>query len=208
MPISHKFKAIFVHIPKNAGESIEKTLEMYGGDPNETLWGGRGRIVLQHFTATAMKLFLKNDELWNTYFKFTVVRNPWSKAVSEYNWYLRYGPKCSFKEWVYSLRHRIEINDLIHRREIGHNIPQYKFVYSAHGECLVDRVLRFENLNDDFKKLAASRNWDVKLHYADTTKSSKRTDFREYYDADCIDEIESLYFKDIEIFGYSKENTF
>lgn len=209
MPVSNKYKAIFVHIPKNAGESIEKTLEMYGGNPNETLWGVLGnRIVLQHFSATAMKLFLKNDELWKIYFKFAVVRNPWSKAVSEYNWYLRYGPKCSFKEWVFSLRHRIMINDLIHRREIGHNIPQYKFVHNANGECLVDQVLRFENLNRDFEKLATDCNWDVKLRYEDTTKSSKSRDFREYYDADCIDEIERLYYKDIEIFGYSKQNTF
>lgn len=209
MPISNRHKAIFIHIPKNAGESIEKTLGIYGGDPNETLWGTLGNnVVLQHFSATEVKHFIKNDELWNTYFKFAVVRNPWSKAVSEYNWYLRFGPNCSFKQWVFSLRHRIEINDLIHPMEIGHNIPQHRFIQSSSGECLVDQVLRFESLNDDFKKLAGDRGWNVKLSHNKKTKSKSTKDFREYYDDDTINEVERLYRKDIEIFGYSKESTF
>ena len=42
MPISHKLKVIFIHIPKNAGESIEKTLGIYGlknKDPKSKYWG-------------------------------------------------------------------------------------------------------------------------------------------------------------------------
>lgn len=209
MPISNEHKAIFIHIPKNAGESIEKTLGIYGGAPNETLWGTLGNhIVLQHFSATKVKHFIKNDELWNSYFKFAIVRNPWSKAVSEYNWYLRYGPKCSFKRWVFSLEYRIKINDLIHPMEIGHNIPQYKFIQNSGGECLVDQVLRLESLDDDFKNLAGDRGWNVKLRHDESTRSKNKNDFRAYYDEDSINEIERLYRRDIEVFGYSKQSTF
>ena len=47
---------IFIHIPKNAGESIEKTLGMYRGNPEETLWGVvDNRIVLQHLSAERLR---------------------------------------------------------------------------------------------------------------------------------------------------------
>ena len=124
MPISHHLKAIFIHIPKNAGESIEKAMGMYGGLPAETLWGRvENRFVLQHLTATELQdSGLVTQEIWRQYFKFAVVRNPWSKAVSEYNWYLRYGPSVSFNEWLDSVEHRIKINQSIHMKEIGHPI--------------------------------------------------------------------------------------
>ena len=52
MPIYHDLKAIFIHIPKNAGESIEKSLNIYGRDPTETLSGIiNNRNVLKHLTA-------------------------------------------------------------------------------------------------------------------------------------------------------------
>ena len=125
MPISHKLKTIFIHIPKNAGESIENALEIYGveeNDPTKRFWGViNNSIVLQHLTANDLKNNLSED-IWKNYFKFAVVRNPWSKAVSEYNWYLRYGPKISFINWSKSLIYRLKINSMIHILETGHNL--------------------------------------------------------------------------------------
>ena len=114
MPLSKKYRAIFVHIPKNAGESIEKTLEMYRGDSEETLWGVKDkRIVLQHLSAEKLKDQYIEKSVWDAFLKFAVVRNPWSKAVSEYHWYLRFGPLISFSEWVDSLPARLQINEMI-----------------------------------------------------------------------------------------------
>jgi len=72
--------------------------------------------------------YFDNSE-WNKYFKFAVIRNSWSKVVSEYNWYLRYGPKIQFFEWVNTLKNRININNAININEVGHNIEQYKYIY-------------------------------------------------------------------------------
>ena len=104
----------FIHIPKTAGESIEKTLGMSEGSPYENLNGTiENKIVLQHLTGEVSKKDYIKPEIWIDYFKFAVVRNPWSGSVSEYNWFLRYGTSVTFSEWVKSLETRIKINKSI-----------------------------------------------------------------------------------------------
>ena len=59
MPISNSLKTIFVHITKNAGESIEKSLNIYPTDKDicfKNYWGTKNnREVLQHYTAQKIK---------------------------------------------------------------------------------------------------------------------------------------------------------
>ena len=57
MPISHKHKTIFVHIPKTAGGTIEKSLNIYGIDNQGSLkpsinilYGMLDSRSLQHLT--------------------------------------------------------------------------------------------------------------------------------------------------------------
>ena len=208
MPISHEHKGIFVHVPKNAGESIERSMGMYAGDMHQTLWGiFANRIVLQHLTAAELKDNYVARDLWDGYLKFAVVRNPWSKAVSEYNWYTRYGPTVPFYEWVRSLAARLKANSCIHIEEVGHNVEQYKFLY-AEEKLLVDEVLYFENIRQDFSSLCKRMNWNLSLGHADTTKSRSSLDFREYYCEETAEIIGEVYKIDIEIFDYDLNKTF
>lgn len=210
MPISHEREVIFIHIPKTAGQSIEQALGVWKtGHPRETLWGAhQERITLQHLTGQEIKKIVGNL-IWSSYFKFAVVRNPWSKAVSEYDWYLRYGPQVSFKEWARSLRLRLAINRVIVMMEVGHNIPQSAFLFDEEGKLMVDEVLRFENIAEEFAALAKQQKWDVKLPHAQGTKSRRfGKDFREIYDTETIEIIENIYAHDIRNFGYSKNQTF
>lgn len=209
MPLSQKYQAIFVHIPKNAGESIEVTLEMYRGDSEETLWGVKEkRVVLQHLSAEKLKNQYIEKSVWETFLKFSVVRNPWSKAVSEYYWYLRFGPLISFPEWVDSLPVRLQINEMINILEIGHNVRQYEFLYDKNGRLLVDRILKFEDLSSGFKSLCDERNWQVSLKYDKATKSSPSKDYRSFYNEVTAKKILNIYRKDVELFGYSMHKTF
>jgi chondroitin 4-sulfotransferase 11 len=209
MPISKNLKTIFVHIPKNAGESIERALGMYGGNAGDTMWGTiANRHVLQHLTASEMRKQFFTDTMWDDYFKFAVVRNPWSKAVSEYSWYLRYGPLIPFYEWVDSLENRLHINKAINILEVGHNVEQFKFIYSECDKLLVDKVIRFENLKTEFDALCLELKWNVDLGYSETTASPNKIDFRRYYDKETVLKIAQIYSQDVEIFGYNQEETF
>ncbi len=95
MPISHQYKAIFVHIPKTAGSSIEAVLGMHGGKPDVGLVPYPNQFLdydrlygeqLTHLSAAQIKAELRNDTLFDSYFKFTIVRNPWERLVSGIAW--------------------------------------------------------------------------------------------------------------------------
>ena len=205
MPISHKYKAIIIHIPKNAGESMEKKLGIYGKSENplNTLWGIHGNYVLQHLTASQMKRLYLTEDVFNNYFKFAFVRNPWDKAVSEYHWYLRYGRPVTFQDWVRTLSARLGVSENLHILEIGHNIPQYKFIYDNQGSLLVDLVGRFERLQDDFNRVCETIGMeDSTLPMSDQTSSKGRRHYREYYNDETKRIIAKIYEKDIELFGY------
>ena len=65
-------KLLFVHIPRTAGTAIEKSLSV-----------PRGKAVMaQHKT---FKEYL-DKQSFNSYFKFSFVRNPWDRIVSWYLW--------------------------------------------------------------------------------------------------------------------------
>ena len=81
---------IFIHINKTAGTSVGKAI---------------GLPVKDHLMATEVIARIGLDK-WNTAYKFTVVRNPWDKVVSHYE-YRRKKNKThiasrniSFSDWV------------------------------------------------------------------------------------------------------------
>lgn len=80
--------------------------ELYGF-PNKYQTGG-----LQHLMAKHIKVEV-SPEIFNSYFKFTIVRNPWDKAVSQFCYtkskrpdllkLLNLSDKSSFKEYLCSI---------------------------------------------------------------------------------------------------------
>jgi hypothetical protein len=93
MPISHSKKFIFVHIPKCAGTSVHHVLSRCSSD--YVLVGAAslserirfGEAWLHHATGIRIRRALSAEQ-WNTYFKFTIVRNPWDRLVSLYHYFL------------------------------------------------------------------------------------------------------------------------
>jgi hypothetical protein len=76
--ICHRNKLIFIHLPKCAGTSIE--VAFTGGS-----WGQGELHREQHLTAVeAQELY--GDDIFDSYFKFTIVRNPWDLLIAYYLW--------------------------------------------------------------------------------------------------------------------------
>ena len=83
--ISHKYKCIFLHIPRTGGSSVEYCI--YKKDWENV------NLETKHITPDmAKKLY---PEYWSKYFKFSFVRNPFDWLVSLYTFDNDFSQKMS-----------------------------------------------------------------------------------------------------------------
>lgn len=186
---------LFVHIPKAAGTSIARVV-----------YGKR----VGHFSALELRGFLGNQKfLINK--KFTVVRNPYDRLISAYNFAIQGGAvdgavnnpalykgeafrtfKSFVTEWlVHQDLHTVE---LIFR-------PQYLFVYEGEN-CLVDYVGKVEALGELEQWLIRALGKTIEIPH---TNRSKQSMGAEHLDQSTADVVYALYKTDFEKFNYSAE---
>lgn len=203
--VYHQHRCIYIHIPKTAGKSI--TNAMGCG------WAGH-KDVAQY----ALEL---NPAIFQNYFKFSIVRNPWDRLVSEYNFqrnkdrpkrdklhiYDERGAKRGFAEWVrvsFADPHRYRGEDWagdtspnIHRWS-----PQIDWI-SIDGRIAVDFVARMENINQDFAEIRKK----IGLAPRDVphTNAKWHWHYSHYYDSATRDLVTEYYARDIEAFNYRYE---
>ena len=103
MPLSHKYKCLFIHIPRTGGTSFRKMLNIDEEVGNLEYLNTMGLMPVQnnqshlpshtkprvlhkeHLCLKHMaQLNLISKEVFDNYYKFAFVRNPWDKVVSEY----------------------------------------------------------------------------------------------------------------------------
>ena len=159
-------------------------------------------IVLQHLKACELQEKI-GDQVFNDYFKFTFVRNPFSKCLSEYFWEKTYfNESLNFNDWV-----KLKLGDLINQSENNttimrqkHNLEQYKFTYNTSSKCMVDFVGRFEKLQQDFDIVCDKIG--IPRQQLPHKNKSKHKHYTEYYDDEIREIVEKKYEQDIEYFGY------
>lgn len=84
MVVCHQKKCIFIHIPKCAGTSIEQFIKDHGRNDLQFIGLYQNRS-LHHLTAIELKIIIK-EQIFHHYYKFSVVRNPYDRLLSEYYW--------------------------------------------------------------------------------------------------------------------------
>ena len=157
--ISHKHKCIFVHIPKTAGSSINRYIS--GGKifdwktPNyEVLYGycPKRQIHLQHATVKQLlETELISEDLFNTYFKFTFIRNAWDRSYSDYHWMMNdTGIKDNFENFINkSGRFTKVLNDNSTKYFRGDHLLNQSDFFDTSGSSKLDFVGSFENISED-----------------------------------------------------------
>lgn len=229
--IAHEQKAIFIHIPKCAGQSIENAfLRLNGLDRNTRLPlllqpnndPNIGPPQLAHLLAKEyVQYHYISQELFFKYFKFAFVRNPWSRLVSFYN-YSSYRTIYTFSQFLHNyFIPKMWIEKFYFVR------PQVDYLFSDDGKLLVDYIGKFESLDHDFSVVCENLNISkVGLEHANKSdhgvgkdKIYKRwvkyvlwsaygsklpifKNYRDYYDSKSKKTIEKYYLADIEYLKY------
>lgn len=216
MPVSHSHKTIFVHIPKTAGTSVEAVLGMHGDKKDigvvpyfnqqldhEHLYGG----PLQHMTAQGIRATLNNESAFQSYFKFTIVRNPWDRLVSALAWtgqkWAR-GEELSAADFERQVAaaHALFVEAMSAGRPTKlppFLYPQCLYVLDPDQRMLVDYIARYENLTADWPVICARLG--VELELPRRMKSHHRH-YRDYYSAQTRDLVAEMYAPDLGLFHY------
>ena len=221
--ISHNYKCIFIHIPKCAGTSIEKALghfDDYSGwgrqdhrsirrieplnvnafSSSENITELLKRMILKFFNENNIRnKYTVNKNQYNSYFKFTVIRNPWDRAYSWYRnvisdewWRKRYkiSPDMEFYDFL-----KIFLNKDGLR-------PQLFWIKDFKGNIPLDYIIRFESLHQDFRevcKLLKLNNTELP-HELNSNIQKKYTEF---YDDKTRNIIYDAFYQEIEMFEYT-----
>ena len=210
--ISHKYKIIFIHIPKCAGSSIRDfyfdTPNLNWRKPNYELlygWCPKRQIHLQHATSKELlELDLVTETVWNEYFKFTFIRNPYDRAYSDYLWIQKDQKlKGSFKDYISrsgAFEKTLRDNSVKEYRG-DHLLNQVDF-FDLSGCFKMDFIGRFEYLNEDIIALNKKLNISKEFHNHAKKNTSRKPHYSYFYTYSKKRLVETYFKKDINRLNY------
>lgn len=190
MPISHKNRLIFIHVPKNAGTSIEKQLDMT--DTGHKSW--------DYYAA-------RYPSEWVKYRSFAVIRNPFDRLLSNYEyakleksyWHSVDGNAVYGKHPDYDVCHNNSFADIINilgRSPDSLHHPGWKpqYIWFCEGKNIkVTNVIKYENLQEELKQLSIVNNLEE-------INVSKKKGYSEYYTDKLYDKVRYIYQTDFDMF--------
>lgn len=220
---------LFIHIPKTGGKSIESAmkivseeqamnfrgrtnlnrfataLQRYSSDKTSRprLYGTIDLTISgQHLTFQEIELLalLPSDQLKRS-FKFSTVRNPYDRAVSTFRHH-RYrsggdmGAK-GFEEFWSTWPNEPTTS----HATVCFLRNQIDFLRQKDGSVIMDEILRFENLQEDFEKIRNRFPHIGELPKVGFTDHGKV--YQEYYTPSSRKLIEDMFAADIEYFEYT-----
>ena len=225
MIISHTHKYIFIKSAKTAGTSLEAALSNYCGDNDiitplydyEFNRDKNGQWIhhamnygdyRQHESGITIRNKVGQD-IWNSYFKFSIARNPWDRVVSLFNWKARNDPALKPRKRFY---HRLgfPFDELEKTKELFTVFAKEDWktnddFYIIDDELSVDFIVRYENLANDFSEVC--NRIGIENITLPHLKSGfrKRFHYSEYYNEESKSVIAERHKNDIRLFGYQFE---
>lgn len=188
----------FIHITKCAGTSIEDAAHECGIE-----WG---RFDKEYCTSNHWHMpFSQHKTSFITkYDWFTVVRNPYSRILSEY--YCKWGGIGKT-----NIRHtKEEMNAYIIKKIKNRHLPawhyeeQYKYLHPS----TKIHIIKFENLNEEFDALMTTYGIKGVVLQKTNVSVKKGTNYTvKDFSNELIELINTVYDKDFEYFQYDKIST-
>jgi hypothetical protein len=239
MLISHRKQFIFIKTARTGGTSVELYFEPYCMPEGEwTFSHAREQYVSKegiigyrgpnkshnldrwrnHLSAKQIKEQI-GDNIWTSYFKFTVVRNPFERLISQF--YMQRNKanqqskniKKILKSQIRKLTKRDLPVDHLLDKDItqafkkwviyGGGSDQSKF-YMINNEFCIDFFIRNELMFEDIKKLCKILDIPFEPDRLPNLKSTKnKLNIESFYDKELIDFVFQKYQHEIDYFGYN-----
>ncbi|PTE06921.1 sulfotransferase family 2 domain-containing protein [Mesorhizobium helmanticense] len=210
MLLSLEKNFIFIHIPKTAGSSITHALRPWCLKPKRTQW----RRLLSHLPVreTPEKAALRQhdkagwvrrklpDPLYDGAYKFAVVRNPFDLAVSNYH-HLRRSTTRHRRRQAQNWDFKTFLRYLERKNRLS-RVDQTSWISDRRGNLIVDEILRFETLTDEFNVVVERLGLpgEIKLP---RVNANPPFDYRAHYDDEARSIVQRLYSRDFDRFGYA-----
>jgi hypothetical protein len=199
MVVCHTRKIIFIHIPKTAGSSIEHLLRDEGKYELDFIGVRNGRST-HHYMGIELKMILK--ELYPTYYKFSFVRNPYDRLISEYFWCRlnNVGHKFNktFDEFLDYVEDVIKNKKFFKPIENDHFIPQYSFLF-FNNKLLVNNIFKYEDIETVIPLIKKRLKIKTVLQHLNKSNKNEITLTNEQKER-----IYNLYKIDFQTFNYEK----
>jgi len=211
--ISHIYRFIYIKNVKVASSSVESFFGQFcidpvkkaeytfsdGGPLEESKYGNIDTLVTApkgpwypHMAATQIKTLI-GDEMFNSYFKFCVIRNPWDLVVSMFYFFR---PRLDFKTYCKTSFKFTGDSGNLRRTSID-------------GKQICDFYIRYERLKEDIlavcEKLGippSEYNIDMLPNHKSNTRPKDKP-YQDYYDDESREQIAKAFKNDIEMFGYT-----
>lgn len=204
MIISSLHRFIFVAIPKTGTHSVRQALRQHMGPQDLEQVGlfvqrklpipELARLQHGHLSLAQVRPFM-SAETFEEVFKFAFVRNPFDRFVS-YCAFMTRAQGQFERDPKKVMRHFIDNPPWQHILFQ----PQHSFVTDVDGTLLADTVGRVEEMQQSYDGIAARIG--IPSATLERVNSSKRQDFRDYYDDSLVEGVAKLYARDLELFGY------
>lgn len=208
MLLSHEKKFIFIHNYKVAGTSIRDGLKSYNNhsfrssnhlDKLKFLTGVYPRVYASQFASHIWATQLKKElpaDIFDHYFKFGFVRNPWDWQVSLYTFMLKTEDHFQH-ELIKSMKSFDEYIDW----RVHNNLRLQKNFFYDNNVCLMDYIGSMENLNEDFEKICGRIGVDAKLPHLNPSRNDNN--YLKYYSKNSLEMVAQAFREDIELFKYT-----
>ncbi len=142
----------------------------------------------------ALQMKYIKQKIFENYFTFCFIRNPWDHAISQFYWLKRKPSKAS-----------LDLETFIYGGTLDSFAKGCRSIYSSNGKVIVDKLYKYEYLQEAVNTIFEDLDLpgDPMLPRAKSNIRSDRRHYKDILNSQQAETIGNLFSQEIELGGYS-----